>query len=205
MLFYLHTTAQALSHTSVSHFSLRELRSGLLHYSLHKAFKFCKQFCMEENHIPGRWAAGNASFCQWLKHCCLSHLCIGLFKQRKTPENTGSAYSFCPACPALVSVLTQTNTFASKFHSSFTPEELLLCLSLIAAPANLSHKVILCKSKTKCFPLLLALDVSASQGELSEWLAPLARLIIRQLEAVVGQVKEPWEFGHFFLTGGFNT
>lgn len=128
---------------------------------------------MEENLVPGRWAAGNASFCQWLRHCCLSHLCTGLFKQRKTPENTGSAYSFFPACPALVSVLMQTNTFASKFHSSFTPEELLLCPSPIAAPANRSHSLVLCKNKTKCFSLLLALDVSASQGGLSVRLAPL--------------------------------
>lgn len=150
---------------------------------------------MEENHIPGRWAAGNASFCQWLKHCCLSHLCTGLFKQRKTPENTGSAYSFCPACPALVSALMQTNTFASKFHSSFTPEELFLCPSPIAAPTNHSHNLILRKNKTKCFSLLLVLDVPASQHGLSEWLAPLAHLIIRQMEAVVRQVKEPLEFG----------
>lgn len=191
----LHTTAWGLSHTSVSHFAWLELRSGLIHDSLHKAFTFYKQFCREENHIPGRWAAVNASFCQWLKHCCLSHLCTGLFKQRKTPENTGSAYSFCPACPALVSVLMQTNTCASQFHSSFTPEELLLCPSSIAAPANRSHNPVLRKNKTKCFSLLLALDVSASQGGLSEWLAPLARLTIRQLEALVRQVKEPLEFG----------
>lgn len=191
----LHTISWALSHTSVSDFAWPELRSGLIHDSLHKAFTFCKHFCMEENHIPGRWAAGNASFCQWLKHCCLSHLCTGLFKQRKTPENTGSAYSFCPACPALVSALMQTNTFASKFHSSFTPEELFLCPSPIAAPTNHSHNLILRKNKTKCFSLLLVLNVPASQHGLSEWLAPLAHLIIRQMEAVVRQVKEPLEFG----------
>lgn len=117
-------------------------------------------------------------FRQCLKGCCLLHLRAGLFKQTKTPENTGNAYSFCPACPAPVSILMQANTFASEFHGGFTPEGLFSSPSLTAAPRSCSHNLILCKTKTKDFFLLLALTVSASQGRLSEQLTISSCLII---------------------------